>query len=256
MLFCRRCLGPLLSRPLLKSSRLPSLHWQNLAELWGCHTDTFAQAPKSAPPLAADTLHVADSHGEVRVDLTQAQALRKRPEPPAGAAGCSKCNHLLGFWTRQGEGVAFYWDTVVAKGIEGIVQKEEEDSLLFRWIWNDWDCAKRLSRQLVEAAQAKGTMRFHCPGGYGVTLLNWNTMMSVEERKQATPVARVRYEMLKEDSAAFGVEDEMGVIGRPDWDRDDSLKLLEALENNRKRYIPESLGSIPGSNFKFSFLWL
>lgn len=157
-LSCRACGGAAIvaGDSFDRALRLPSSSWMELAELWGCHTETFAAAPNRELVIAPRMCYLGDAHLVVHAShVAQARVDSRR------RYRCAQCAALLGSATRA-DGAAMLYFEALTDG---------------RSLFSAWSVERRLARQLFELAQGSGALRFHCASQQlYMVLLNWDTV--------------------------------------------------------------------------------
>ena len=233
---CRACRAAtfVTGAPFARVLRLPSAFWQELAELWGCHTETFVAAPNKELVIERGSLYIGDTHLLLHPSHVSSIALVCAPDTQRRLR-CGKCGAVVGRKTRDGS-LAIYFHSVT----DG------------RGLWGGCTLQKRLARQIFELSRGSGDMRFVCNGAGGralsLVLLNWDSTMAVEPGAQPEPVLKVRFEAAASGAAG---EDDLGRVVPLDWDEPETMHVWQALEENRQRHLPPSLAGL-----NTSFLWL
>lgn len=224
---CRACGAPVVtSGSFDRVLRLPSAQWQELAELWGCHTETFAAAPNRELVMERGTCYMGDYHVVVHAAHVVATAVRQDQRQRVRCAGCSVS---LGVRRRDGS-VLLHFDSIT------------DERVLFA----SWTLERRLARQLFEISQGSGALRFQC-GTLRMVLINWDTELAVLQDTAPAAILTVRYYVVGagETDAEFD--------GVPvDWDEREAQGVYAALAANRARYIAPSVGA----QLSQSFLWM
>ncbi len=207
-----------------KVLRLPSVCWQELAELWGCHTEHFEAAPNKAIEIESGILYIANAHAVVHNSHVK-NVTRSSGE-------CLRCSGCLGVVGRSGPtSAALYFDCLTDE----------------RGLWSQCTQSKRLARALVDRSSSSGELRFIVPGQMTIVVVNSDTTMSVTERKHPEPVVKVRFSQIVDAV----LEDDMGKAPCLDeWSQDDCKCILSALIENQ-RHLPSALVAL-----SMSFLWL
>jgi hypothetical protein len=205
--------------------RLPSACWQELAELWGCHTETFAAAPNKPIVIEPGIMYIANSHAVIHTSHTQ--NLTKAN----GFLSCAKCASVVGRGTGKST-AALFFDCLTDE----------------RGLWGQFTHEKRLARDLVERGGSSGDVRFLSVKGvrYMIILVNSDTTFAVAEMTNPEASVKLRFMRVEEEIA----EDEMGKITLLDWDSSDSALALRILQSNQK-YLPPSLVTL-----NMTFMWL
>ena len=224
---CRKCLGVLVDgSPFTNVARLPSVYWAELAELWGCHSSTFAAAPKKEMDILKGTCYV----GDVYAVLNNADVRQSNIKKMAGKMVCNGCGSVLGF-ARSNDSLSLYFHAVTDE----------------RGLWKQSTLEKRLGRQLFDLSQGNGVLRYYCAKvKLAVVLVNWDTAVSVDENVVPQAVLKVRY--FVGDIAA---NDETGDYAQIDWDETEAQTVLQAL-NNHAVYFDMA----KEMKEKISFLWM
>ncbi len=233
-LMCRACNGVAFvsGAPFARVLRLPSAYWQELAELWGCHTETFEAAPNKEIAIEKGVLYVGASHFVVHGSHTDG-LVRGADE----RLRCRKCGAAAGRQTRGGPVALFFHAVTDGRGL-----------------WSNCTQQKRLARQVFEISRGSGDMRFFAgvqgPIKLSISLVNWDSTIAVKEGAQPEPVLKVRYGEVASAPPAEG-EDELGKVVVLDWEEQEVRLMWDALQENRSKFLAASVAGKEGS-----FLWL
>lgn len=233
---CRSCHAALIEAGSFdRVLRLPSSLWMELAELWGCHTESFAAAPNKDLVVAPRAFYFGDAHAVVHPSHLVAGAT-KVDGGGGGRIACTQCEASVGMKnTARGGGIIIFMDAL-------------SDGRPF---FEQWSLERRLAWQLFDLSQGSGVWRFHCvTENLYVVLVNWDTEVAVKEHVVPASVLKVRFwttQVPLEDDGA-------GPWTELDWTETEGRHLLACLKQHADKYLAPSL-SIMGQQH-ISFLWM
>lgn len=228
---CRACGQQFVTgAPFNRVLRLPSAYWQELAELWGCHTERFEAAPNEAIVIKPGDFYLGPSFMAVH-----ASHVKHVTELSDGRLRCEKCNVFIGRRAEQ------QGKSTIPADLRLHLHAVDNG----RGLWNDRTACARLAAELVELANGSGEHRFVTRTNLRFVCMNWETVLAVEPMVAPRPILKL----------TFGDEDdELGGWIQLSWNEDECILFARELEENRKRWLAPSLSDLAGR--KFSFVWM
>jgi hypothetical protein len=234
---CRSCQAIFVDgAPFERVLRLPSTYWQELAELWGCHTEKFEAAPNQPITTRPGVFYLGDTF----VGL-HSRHVKGVSSDAAGHLACSSCHEPVGYLGAPP--ASYLYLHAIDNG---------------RGLWMDRTLCSRLASVLLDTSRGSGERRFVVPAtGLRLVLLNWDTGMAVESGAAVRPVLKLRYsvgEAKEEEGDDFG-----GWTPMRDWNAAEGEVFRRQLESNRQRFVPASLATLPAATpdaGTMSFVWM
>jgi hypothetical protein len=223
---CRACGQEFVTgAPFNRVLRLPSAYWQELAELWGCHTERFEAAPNEPIVIKPGDFYLGPSFMALH-----ASHVKHVTEMTQNRLQCQKCQVLIGRRGEQGPTEYRLHLHAVDNG---------------RGIWNDCTACARLAGELVELANGAGEHRFVTRTNLRFVCINWDTVVATEPMADPRPILKL----------TFGDEDDdLGGWIKLSWNEDECNLFARELEENRARFLAPSLSKVAGR--KLSFVWM